>query len=294
MCKPVSGLMNADHVIHLSDPSVWEHSHSALARKLGIADGLIGDKWVRFELSPKNDDFSTPVSEWLLHLDEQRNIDWWGADLPAIDDKIRRAVTRYMEGARAAGVAPGSAITSTGDMAASSSTGDMAASSSTGYRAASSSTGYRAASSSTGNRAASSSTGNRAASSSTGDRAASSSTGNRAASSSTGDRAASSSTGNRAASSSTGRDSAAVATGYRSSVRGAKGCALLAAERDENYKLISWAFAVVDGKNIKPDVWYEAKNAKRVPCDKARIAEIEDVIAKAGSEAVKPTKAVSQ
>jgi hypothetical protein len=270
MCKPVSGLINADHTIHLLDPSVWEHSHSKLASKVGIPDGLIGDKWARWELSPKEDDFRKPVAEWVLHLDEDRAPKWWGDNLPEIDDKIRRAVERYMDAARANGVAPFSAIASTGDRAASSSTGDCAASSSTGYCAASSSTG------------------NCAASSSTGYCAASSSTGNCAASSSTGNCAASSSTGYCAASSSTGNESAAVATGYGSAVRGAKGCALLAAERDENYKLIAWAFGVVDGKAIKPDVWYEAKKGKLKACSKERVAEIESVIAKAGSEAVKP------
>ena len=288
MCKPVSGLINSQLTIHLPDPATWDHSHSSLAAKKGIADGLIGDKWVRFELSPKGDDFRSDIADWQLHLDEQRKVDWWGENLPEIDDKIRRAVKRYMEAAWAAGAAPQSAIASTGYRAASSSTGYMAASSSTGDMAASSSTGNMAASSSTGYMAASSSTGYMAASSSTGNRAASSSTGYMAASSSTGYRAASSSTGDMAASSSTGAESAAVSVGYRGAVRGGKDCFLVAAERDEKLKLIAWASGVVDGKKIKPNVWYEAKRGKLVKCDEARAKEIEDVIAKAGSEAVKP------
>ena len=234
MCKPVSGLINSQLTIHLPDPATWDHSHSSLAAKKGIADGLIGDKWVRFELSPKGDDFRSDIADWQLHLDEQRKVDWWGENLPEIDDKIRRAVKRYMEAAWAAGAAPQSAIASTGYRAASSSTGYMAASSSTGYRAASSSTG------------------------------------------------------DMAASSSTGAESAAVSVGYRGAVRGGKDCFLVAAERDEKLKLIAWASGVVDGKKIKPNVWYEAKRGKLVKCDEARAKEIEDVIAKAGSEAVKP------
>lgn len=216
MCNPVAGLINADHTIHLSDPATWEHSHTRLAEKAGIPNGLIGDKWVRFELTPKDNDFRSDISTWRLHLDEERKVDWWAEDLPAIDDKIRRAVKRYMDAAWAAGAAPQSAIASTGD------------------RAASSSTGYRAASSSTGS------------------------------------------------------ESAAVSVGYRSAVRGAKGCALLAAERDDDMKLIGWVFGVVGKKGIKANVWYEAKNGKFVACDAARVKDIEDVIAKAGSEAVKP------
>ena len=270
MCNPVSGLINADHTIYLPDPATWEHSHTRLAEKAGIPNGLIGDKWVRFELTPKDSDFRSDISTWRLHLDEERKVDWWAEDLPAIDDKIRRAVKRYMDGAWTAGAAPQSVIASTGDRAASSSTGDMAASSSTGYMAASSSTGYMAASSSTGNKAASSSTGHMAASSSTGNKAASSST------------------GDRAASSATGIESAAVSVGYRSAVRGAKGCALLAAERDDDMKLIGWVFGVVGEKGINANVWYEAKNGKFVACDAARVTDIEDVIAKAGAEAVKP------
>ena len=268
MCKPVSGLINADHTIHLPDPSVWEHSHSKLASKVGIPDGLLGDKWVRFELSPKDDDFSKPIDEWLLHLDEERHVEWWGADLPAIDDKIRRAVKRYMDSARAAGAAPGSVISATSGTA-----------SATGSRSSAGNTGDCSSAANTGDCSSAANTGSRSSAANTGDYSSAANTGYCSSAANTGD---------CSSASVSGAESAAVATGYGSVVRGAKGCALLAAERDENYKLIAWAFGVVDGNAIKPDVWYEAKNGKLKACSKERVAEIEDVIAKAGSEAVKP------
>ena len=89
-----------------------------------------------------------------------------------------------------------------------------------------------------------------------------------------------------AASSSTGDESAAVSVGYRGAVRGGNDCFLVAAERDENSKLIAWASGVVDGKKIKPNVWYEAKRGKLVKCDEARVKEIEDAIARAGVAAI--------
>jgi hypothetical protein len=180
---------------------------------------------------------------------------------------------------------------STGDYGAASSTGNRGAASSTGYQGAASSTGDYGAASSTGNRGAASSTGNRGAASSTGDYGAASSTGNRGAASSTGDygaasstgdygaasstgyQGAASSTGNRGAASSTGyqgaakaaNGSAAMTNGYAGRVMGeTAGCPLYAAERDENYNLLSVACGITGQDGIAVGVWYVCKAGKLV------------------------------
>jgi hypothetical protein len=277
MCKPVSGLINAELTIHLPDPATWDHSHSSLAAKKGIADGLIGDKWVRFELSPKGGDFRSDIADWQLHLDEQRRVDWWGENLPEIDDKIRRAVKRYMKASWAAGAAPQSVIAAT--------SGNATA---TGNRSSAANTGNRSSAANTGDWSSAANTGDWSSAANTGDWSSAANTGNWSSAANTGNRSSAANTGDWSSASVTGAESAAVTVGYRSAVRGAKGCALLAAERSDDLKLIGWVFGVVGEKDIKADVWYEAKKGKFVACDAARVKEIEDVIAKAGSEAVKP------
>jgi hypothetical protein len=39
---------------------------------------------------------------------------------------------------------------------------------------------------------------------------------------------------------------------------------VIAVENDENYGIKEWKAFVVDGENIKPDVWYKLKNGNLV------------------------------
>ena len=177
------------------------------------------------------------------------------------------------------------ASSATGDYGASSATGDRGASSATGDRGASSETGDRGASSATGDRGASSATGNRGASSATGDGGASSATGDYGASSATGDYGESSATGYCGASSATGykcraiaghEDAVAVAWGYKGIAKGVLGAHIVLAdwEGDENeyrnpekWTLKGAKMKKVDGKTIKPDVWYTIRDGKVIEAD---------------------------
>ncbi len=166
------------------------------------------------------------------------------------------------------------------DCGASSATGYCGASSATGNRGASSATGDYGASSATGYCGASSATGNYGASSATGNYGASSATGYCGASSATGDYGASSATGNCGVSSATGykcraiaghEDAVAVAWGYKGIAKGVLGAHIVLAdwEGDENeyrnpdkWTLKGAKMKKIDGKTIKPDVWYTIKDGK--------------------------------
>ncbi len=172
------------------------------------------------------------------------------------------------------------ASSATGDYGASSATGNRGASSATGNRGASSATGDYGASSATGYCGASSATGNYGASSATGNYGASSATGYCGASSATGDYGASSATGNCGVSSATGykcraiaghEDAVAVAWGYKGIAKGVLGAHIVLAdwEGDENeyrnpdkWTLKGAKMKKIDGKTIKPDVWYTIKDGK--------------------------------
>ena len=86
--------------------------------------------------------------------------------------------------------------------------------------------------------------------------------------SNTGNCSAATNTGNRSAAEVSGKGSIAIATGYESKVKGELGCAIVVAERGEwngnDYPLLAVCSAIVDGKNIKADTWYTAKDGKLV------------------------------
>ena len=187
------------------------------------------------------------------------------------------------------------AASATGDRGAASATGDRGAASATGYQGAASATGDQGAASATGDRGAASATGDRGAASATGDRGAASATGDQGAASATGYRGAASATGYLGAASATGYQGAASATGYQGAAsatgdqgaasatgyysiahadgletkaRGAEGCGLTLAERDDNGALIGLVAVIVgrehEGQVIEPMVWYALRDGQVV------------------------------
>ena len=120
----------------------------------------------------------------------------------------------------------------------------------------------------TGKQGAASATGKQGAASATGEQGAASATGWRSAASATGRRSAASATGWQGAASATGTESVAAALGIDSKAKGALGCWIVIAEweRDEEF---SWnrkdvQCFKVDGKSVKPDIWYKLKNGELV------------------------------
>ena len=120
----------------------------------------------------------------------------------------------------------------------------------------------------TGDYGAASATGYQGAASATGTRGAASATGTRGAASATGYQGAASATGYQGAASATGEASIAVASGIEGKAMGALGCAICLVERGEwdgeTYPILSAKAAVVDGKTIKPGVWYTLKGGEFV------------------------------
>ena len=120
----------------------------------------------------------------------------------------------------------------------------------------------------TGDQGAASATGLQGAASATGYQGAASATGYQGAASATGYQGAASATGDQGAASATGENSVAMSCGLNGKVMGALGCALFLVERGEfdgkSYPIISVKGEIVDGKKIKPNVWYTIQNGEFV------------------------------
>ena len=163
------------------------------------------------------------------------------------------------------------AASATGDSGAASATGDSGAASATGVRGAASATGWSGAASATGDSGAASATGRRGAASATGESGAASATGESGAASATGERGAASATGWsgaasatgwRGAASATGKYCVAMTTGFFGHVMGDIGNAIVCVERRDNGEVAAILAGIVDGKTLKPGVWYTVKNGR--------------------------------
>lgn len=73
----------------------------------------------------------------------------------------------------------------------------------------------------------------------------------------TGDWSAATNTGDRSAAEVSGSESVAIVTGRDSKVRGARGCGIVATERNDDGDIIAIKAALVDGEKIKADTWYK-------------------------------------
>ena len=78
----------------------------------------------------------------------------------------------------------------------------------------------------------------------------------------TGDRGAASATGLRGAASATGEYCVAMATGHFGRVMGDIGNAIVCVERRYNGEIVAILAGIVDGKTLKPGVWYTVKNGQ--------------------------------
>ena len=64
---------------------------------------------------------------------------------------------------------------------------------------------------------------------------------------------------------SVGKNGCGLVRGENVKIKGGMGAILvIAVENDENYDIKEWKAFVVDGENIKPDIWYKLKNGNLV------------------------------
>ena len=87
-------------------------------------------------------------------------------------------------------------------------------------------------------------------------------TGVSGAASATGVRGAASATGERGAASATGKGCVAMTTGFSGRVMGAIGNAIVCVERKDGGDIAAILSAIVDGRTLKPGVWYTVKNGE--------------------------------
>ena len=108
-------------------------------------------------------------------------------------------------------------------------------------------------------------TGNQSAATNTGYQSAATNTGDKSAATNTGNQSAATNTGNRSAAIVEGNESIAISIGYDGKAMGKIGCWIVLTEWNDSGHIINCRLHKVDGKTIKPDVFYTLKNNKFIP-----------------------------
>ena len=155
-----------------------------------------------------------------------------------------------------------SAATNTGAYSAATNTGDYSVATNTGHHSAATNTGGESVATNTGYRSVATNTGGESVATNTGDQSAATNTGNYSVATNTGAYSAATNTGNYSSATAAGKDSIACGLGYKCKAKGAKGCWLVLAERDEHGKILNVKTFCVDGKNIKENFFYVLENGK--------------------------------
>jgi hypothetical protein len=239
----------------------------------GGKDPDYGGKWIVFSAPPEN----------VIFIDNEK-----AKVAPKEGETIARArvlfygswfkALRYCALGRVAWIRhnANSSAASSGDSSSAASSGDRSSVASSGYRSSAASSGYSSSAASSGDRSSAASSGDRSSAASSSYRSSAASSGDRSSAASSGDRSSAASSGDRSSAASSGDRSPSVSAGNYSAasskicayaglygrVRGKIGGALVLAFETKDKKIVAKA-AIIDGKKIKPGVWYSLNEQGR-------------------------------
>jgi len=105
MCNPISLIITEDKAF-LPPENVWNHSHTFIMKTHNIPDGLMGDKYLRLEVTPpeKNVFRNKKTNEklvvdhtWNVKVDETNIPDWYKNDLANQEDRARESAKKWFD-----------------------------------------------------------------------------------------------------------------------------------------------------------------------------------------------------
>ena len=105
MCYPISLIITEDKVF-LPPDNIWNHSHSFIMQTHNIPDGLLGDKYLRLEVTPPEEDVfrNKKTNEklvvdttWNVKIDETNIPEWYSNDLANQENRAREAAKKWFD-----------------------------------------------------------------------------------------------------------------------------------------------------------------------------------------------------
>jgi hypothetical protein len=105
MCRPISLIVTEDKIF-LPPEKAWNHSHTFIMQVHNIPDGLIGDKYLRLEVVPpeenifRNKETNKKLvvnNTWKVVVDETIIPEWYKNDLANQEDRVREAAKKWFD-----------------------------------------------------------------------------------------------------------------------------------------------------------------------------------------------------
>ena len=104
MCRPISLIITEDKIF-LPPEKVWNHSHTFIMKTHNIPDGLMGDKYIRLEVTCLGSIFRDKETNrklvvdhtWNVKVDETNIPEWYSNDLANQEDRAREAVKKWFD-----------------------------------------------------------------------------------------------------------------------------------------------------------------------------------------------------
>jgi len=105
MCNPISLIITEDKAF-LPPEKVWNHSHTFIMKTHNIPDGMIGDKYLRLEVTPPEENVfrNKETNEklvvdhtWNVIVDETNIPEWYSNDLANQEDRAIEAVKKWFD-----------------------------------------------------------------------------------------------------------------------------------------------------------------------------------------------------
>ena len=215
-----------------------------------------------------------PLDVFRFYSPSNGNIFGEYAEIEALDEVYSdndgiKSCTRKIKIVRALSIVDlvGEAVKKTDAAYTSTNKGDYSVATNTGYSSAATNTGDSSAATNTGYYSVATNTGNSSAATNAGYSSAATNTGYYSAATNTGDYSVATNTGDYSVATNSGKSSFAICTGMSGQAKGALGGYIALAEwekQDGGRILKCFKSHKVDGKTIKPDVFYTLKNGKFV------------------------------
>ena len=157
-----------------------------------------------------------------------------------------------------------STAASSGDYSTAASSGHKSTAATSGYYSTAASSGYYSTAATSGDYSTAASSGYYSTAASSGYKSTAASSGYNSTAATSGDYSTAATSGDYSTAVVEGKESIALAGGYKSMAKGALGCWLVLAERDDEDHILGVKAIKVDGVQIKPDTFYILKDGEVV------------------------------
>ena len=173
-------------------------------------------------------------------------------------------IKQKIEGSPASTSEDKSTAATSGDYSTAATSGDKSTAATSWYKSTAATSGYKSTAATSGYKSTAATSGDYSTTATSGNKSTAATSGDYSTAATSGNKSTAATSGYYSTSVVEGKESIALAGGYKSKAKGALGCWLVLAERDDEYHILCVKAVKVDGAQIKPDTFYILKDGEVV------------------------------